>query len=205
MPKKAFNLLRPQVEPPTVWTKLYDYVVGTARIIVIVVELVVVVAFAIRIVVDVQSKNLDEEIAIKESIIATFAQAELRFREIQDKTRSFETIWTKSEEFSENYAEINNYLPATLAEFTVQITADTVFVTGSATNEDIQRMEESLNNSTRFTKKIDEITSEGGAGNILATFTIRSDIKKKTFKELTLVATEEESQNLVSPTPTPSL
>ena len=129
---------------------------------------------------------------------------------ISSETRAFETIWTKSEEFSEAYSEINSYLPQSLQEFTIQINADTVFVTGSASNDDIQQMEDSLNNSQRFSKKIDEISSEGGAGNVTATFTLRSDIKLIKFREITLAATQTQDQiqqqvedSLLSPTTTP--
>lgn len=205
MPKTGFNLLRPQVEPPTVWSKLYDYVVGTARVVVIFVELVVVVAFVWRIIIDVQSKNLDDEIRVKESIISTFAQAEREFKQIQKKTGAYDIIWTGTRSFTNNYAEINKYLPLSLHEFTIQLNKDTVYITGTANVSEIQSMEDDLNKSETFTKKIDNITSAGTSGSALASFSLRLTVDKLEYRKITDVITTTITPGAPSGAPVPTL
>ncbi len=205
MPKTGFNLLRPQVEPPTVWTKLYDYVVGTARVVVIFIELVVVVAFVWRIIIDVQSKNLDDEIRVKESIISTFAQAEREFKQIQKKTGAYDVIWTDTRAFTNNYAEINKYLPLSLHEFTIQLNKDNVFITGTANVSEIGTMEDSLNKSETFSKKIDNITSAGTSGSELASFSLRLNIDTLEYRKISDVVTTTITPGAPSGVPVPTI
>ena len=105
MSNRGLNLLKLQVEPPTVWTKLYDWILSTSRVVVIVVELLVVVAFAIRLVVDIQSKFLDREIETKETVMSQWREEEARFRKIQDKAKAFENSWILSTAYTEIFTQ----------------------------------------------------------------------------------------------------
>jgi len=62
MSEQGFNLLKPQKTPPTLWEKIYAWVLGTARIIVIIVEIIVVFSFGARIAVDTIASRLDKEV-----------------------------------------------------------------------------------------------------------------------------------------------
>lgn len=199
MSVKGFNLLRPQVEPPTVWTKLYNYVVNTARVVVILVELVVVVAFVIRIVVDVQSKNLDEEIQTKEAVVKAFQSSEFNYRKIQNKTSAFESIWTSALTFSELYSEISRYIPTDIKEIGVQITDNSVFVSGSAIVSDIGLIEAAFKNSPNFIRQeLDQVESEGSTTDVLGNFTLRADIREGKTRTI-----PTDLDTTVNTTPTP--
>lgn len=176
MSKKGFNLLRPQIEPPTVWTKVYDWAVGSARIVVILVELVVVLAFAIRIVIDVQSNNLNEEIKTKESIVLVFQSSELRYLNIQQRTSAYRDNWESTPVFSGIFAEVSSYLPPGGKELTVLINPSSgVFVSGTAPVAEIGVMEENFKNSNTFSRAtLDSIEGEGAV--IDAAFSLSADI-----------------------------
>lgn len=196
MSKKGFNLLRPQIEPPTMWTRVYDWVVGSARVIVIIVELVVVVAFAIRIVVDVQSNNLNEQIATKEAILQTFAEAELRYLSTQAKTDAYRDLWETSVEYSTIFAEILSYLPTTSQELVVQMsTRSGLFVSGSAEVNEIAQMESSFKASQNFTRQeLDSIEGEGAIISATYAFSARfSEIPMKMFPVTGIDGDESES------------
>ncbi|KXK26905.1 MAG: hypothetical protein TR69_WS6001000928 [candidate division WS6 bacterium OLB20] len=166
------------------WTRVYDWVVGSARVVVIIVELVVVVAFAIRIVVDVQSNNLNEQIETKEAIVKTFQQAELRYLSTQSKTDAYRDLWETSTEFSSVFAEIVGYLPTTSSELIVQISKRSgLFISGSAEVAEIADMESGFKNSTSFTRQ--ELDSIEGEGSIIAaTFAFSAQFSALTTKVL---------------------
>ncbi|MFQ5492958.1 MAG: hypothetical protein ACE5DX_02240 [Candidatus Dojkabacteria bacterium] len=201
MAKKGFNLLRPQIEPPTVWTKVYDYIVGSARVIVILVELVVVLAFVVRLVVDVQSKNLDEEIVVKEAIVKSFAQAEARYVRIQNKTGAFNAIWTNSPIYIQLYSEINGYIPNSAREMTIQIDNDKIFITGIAITSEIGEMENAFKNSDTFYKQeLDQLETEGVSDDTLGNFTLRAQLNELPMRELIDQTVLDQPE--VIPTPT---
>lgn len=183
--KKGFNLLKEQLDPPTVWSKIYDWIVGTARLIVIVVEIIVVVAFGIRLVVDVQSKDLDEQIATKETNLKLFQDAEARFVRIQNKTAAFDTGWTESELYTSIFAEINGFLPEDAIELSVRLDGETFLVTGKASESEVGRMETAFKNSTSFINtELIQIQSQGSSSSSIAEFTLRSNIRGLPTKTL---------------------
>jgi len=178
MGKRGLNLLKSQVEPPTVWSKLYDWIVSTARIIVMIVELVVVVAFVVRLVVDVQSKRYDEEISDQEAIVGQFKDAETRYRKVQDKTKAFEQSWILSAVYTEIFTEINRYVPQNAQELNVQVDKDQIVISGLAPNSAVGQLETSLKNSEKLQgTEVKQIQSTSNNPNELAQFVITTKIK----------------------------
>jgi len=179
--KQGFNFLKPQVEPPSVWTRVYDWVVGTARLILIIFEVAVVIALGIRIVVDIQSKNLDDQIGNVESILNVRSAEEIKYRLLQDKINAFTTAWTTSNSYSSEYAAINKFIPLSATDYTVSIDGMAITITGKANNADIGAMENSLKGASLFT---DTKLSTLEVGSGLSKFTFVSTIKDVPLKDL---------------------
>ena len=157
--KKGFNLLKAQAEPPSVWTKVYDWVVGTARIVIIVIEMVVLVAFGIRIYIDMQSKELDKKIVQNEAIMGVMRESETTFRKIQNKTSTYRSIWIGSPDYALLIANINKLLPlsTSIRDFAINIDSQSITISGSAPKakeEDIKNLESALKNDTEFLKDV---------------------------------------------------
>lgn len=185
MKGKGFNLLKPQLEPPTVWTKIYDWIVGTARLVVIIVELIVVVAFGIRLFVDIQERQLDDDIATKESIIRALQESETRYIKIQSKTGAFRDGWEETPVYTDVYAEINNYLPVDAVELSVQVQGDRVFASGRASVSEIGKMEASFKDSDTFKDtELVQLESKGSSSSELAEFSLRTNIREINYREV---------------------
>lgn len=195
--KQGFNFLKSQVEPPSVWTRVYDWVVGTARIILIVFEVAVVIALCIRIVVDVQSKNLDDQISNVEKILDIRKFEESKYRLIQNKINAFTTAWTTSNTYSDAYDAINNFIPLSATEYRVVISDQTITIGGKATNEDIGAMEKSLKESLLL-KDTKLTTLETGLG--LSKFSFISTIKELPVKTLGTPTPVEQEVPEMTPT-----
>jgi len=178
MSKQGFNLLRPQIEPPSMWTKVYDYIIGSARLIIIIVELIVVGAFVVRIFTDIESNNLNEQIKTKEAILASFSEAEQRYVNIQSKSSAYEKIWEESYKYSTLFSEVNSYLPVSAQEYGVRFNEKTVFLNGKAPLREVSEMESKFKQSNTFSRQeLDQIQTEGSNTNVLGTFSFRADIE----------------------------
>ncbi|MCA9383572.1 hypothetical protein KC909_04345 [Candidatus Dojkabacteria bacterium] len=185
MSNKGFNLLKPQIEPPTVWTKIYEWIVGTARLIVIVVEIVVVIAFGFRVVLDIQGNQLTEQIDDKERILNAFQEAESRYVRVQNKTRAFNFSWTDATIYTDVYVEINGYLPQDATELTVQVDGDLIFITGTAPISQVGVLETAFKNSNTFINtELVQIKADGNSENNNAEFSLRSKIKELDKREI---------------------
>ncbi len=194
--KIGFNLLISQIEPPTLWTKIYDWMVGSARIVMISIELVVIVAFGLRVFLDVESKNLDEEIANKENILRAFQSSEVRFRKIQDHVNAYAKSWEEANVHSSIYAEVNTYLPQNPVEMSVQIDTTTVVVSGTATGNEIAFLENAFKNSSTFRDaQLVKLDIEGTSGDSLGNFTIAATIRNPEKRVITNFAQDQQSLN----------
>ena len=153
--KKGFNLLKEQVEPPSVWTKIYDWVLGTARIVIIIVEVIVLIAFGIRILIDLQAKELDSKIEQSDAVMNVLLTSETSFRQIQNKTAAYETLWNGTMNYSDVVNNINSLLPVntSITNLTIAIDQENVTISGVADKtreEDVRLLEENLKNNSPY-------------------------------------------------------
>ena len=149
--KQGFNLLKPQIEPPNIWTNIYAWIVNTARIILILTETAVILALVIRIVVDVQSKDLDEKIKNYDSILALRAPEEQKYLDLQNKTKTYQEANDSLPKYSNIVKAITDNLPREFINVSVNFQKNEITINGEAQNKYIQRMEEFLKNSDLFT------------------------------------------------------
>jgi hypothetical protein len=185
--KKGFNLLKQQAEPPSVWTKIYDWVVGSARIIIIGVEALVIIAFGIRIYVDFQAKELDKEVEVAERIMSNMGSNELKFRNIQLRTASYETIWTNSINYLPLLQHINDLLPsnAQIEDLTIVITKDAITIEGKAPKTQENIIKEYENNLKTRSTSLEAVTLERLEDNVdELKFTFRANLINLTKKTL---------------------
>ena len=150
--KRGFNLLKAQAEPPSVWSKVYDWVLGTARIIIIVVEVVVLVAFVIRVIIDLQAKDLDNKITQSEAVLNVLRTNEAEFRTIQGKTSSYTKIWNGTPDYTDIIKSINASLPinTSIKDLNISVAKDSLSITGTADKAkeaDIVNLETSVKNN----------------------------------------------------------
>ena len=184
--KQGFNLLKPQQEAPSVWTTIYAWIVGTARVVLIITETAVIAALVIRIVIDVNGKNLDEKVASFESIINIRANEEKKYVDIQSKTKEYQTVIDKSISYSAILNTLNKNIPGSFSNVSISITGNKLIITGEAPNEAIQKMEKYLKNSTDFigTKLTTLGIGEDKSPDKPAKFTFETQIKDLPFKQL---------------------
>jgi hypothetical protein len=172
--KKGFNLLKTQVEPQTMWTKLYRWTTTTARGIMVLVELIIVIAFGVRVVVDLQFKNLNKDIASKEEIMSVLKESEGRLRSTQDRILLYEQLWNQTPYYSNVYLEISKIVPLTVQELNVQILNEEVTVKGFTDTQTIADIESGFKNSPLFIKT--ELLNIESQGTTSDSFTVKTKL-----------------------------
>lgn len=149
--KRIFNLLKPEVPPLTVWDKIYDWLIQRARIVIVFTEILVVIAFMSKVVVDTQAKNKEKKIEQLNNEVRFFAlEKEPKFREIQAKDSDYRLLWNQMNKYSEILTEVYSYLGNTSSDLNVSVSADKVSVSGSIDLESLKRIEASMESSPTF-------------------------------------------------------
>lgn len=92
--------------------RILAWFLSTFRIMVILVELVVVLAFLSRFWLDSRNADLNDEIEQKQAQILASADFEEEFRSIQKRLKIFSQLTAKEKPFSSNLAMLTSYIPA---------------------------------------------------------------------------------------------
>jgi hypothetical protein len=189
MSRRGFNLLREQLTPPTAWDKIYDWMVGTARIIVIVVEIIVIIAFGARIILDTIGGNLDRTIAEEiDPQLESFAQLEEEFRQTQRKNDNYTELYRESSSltpyhlYAEQLLSVDRNLQGTI---NVQISGERFVVNGELLESDVKELENDIKsrvvgnddeNPLFLDATLVDISSRGQGNNEFSTFSIEATV-----------------------------
>ncbi len=148
---RIFNLLKPIAPPETVWDKIYDWILGRARVVILITELLIVGAFVGKVVVDTTAKNKDNQIYSLQSELAFYTDKEPVFRDIQKRDTQYVNIWNKSSGYSAILDEIFSYIPNPGAQLTIRFDKGKVSILGYDDLDSLKTLETSLKNSKTFT------------------------------------------------------
>lgn len=184
MSLSGFNLLQDNTLPPDIWDKVYDWVNKVGRVVVVIVELIVVVAFAARIVVDTQAKNLQEDEKTFQTRLDAYRDTELIFRDYQQRFTAYKDIWNNSSTYSNVVGEVLKEIPASVSELNLSFQGTATSLSGKAPVADVGTLETSLKNSPDFTDvQVPNLETTGNkSGNNTANFGMKITIKPELIK-----------------------
>lgn len=92
--------------------RILAWFLSTFRIMVILVELIVVLAFLSRFWLDSKNADLDDEIEQKQALILASADFEEEFRSVQKRLKIFSQLTAKEKPFSSSLAVLTSYIPS---------------------------------------------------------------------------------------------
>lgn len=191
--KQGFNFLKPQVEPPSVWTKVYDWVIGTARVILIIAIIAVLGAMVVRIILDVQGNQLDEQVRNLESLMAVRTQEETKYRNLQSRINSYDSVWTNSNLNAPIIDKVIAILPKSATELTITLNEKSLIISGKASNSDIDVMEKALKIDPAFTQaKLSRLETATEDNVSYVKFSFQADVtafEKKVFTTPVMITT----------------
>lgn len=151
MQKVVFNLLKPLTPPPTVWDKVYQWVLFRARIVIMIMELIVVLAFVLKIIEDTNARNKEKYIERLQSELAFFSsEIEPEIRNFQIRGTNYALIWEDSQIVSPILKEIFSYIQNTGAQVAVKSDKNRFSVYGYDDLASLRVLEAQMKNSQTF-------------------------------------------------------
>ncbi len=137
MPAKKeprINLLPQEEFEMSVVGRILKWGLSTFRIIVIIVEMVVMVAFLSRFWLDARNSDLNESIKQKQAVLAASSDFEKDFRKVQKRLEIFSSLYSNSKP-SASLNLITSYLPADVFVSSLSFVEDSIQLRGIASNE----------------------------------------------------------------------
>jgi hypothetical protein len=165
---------------------MYLWIVNTARIVLILTEATVILALVIRVVVDVQSKDLDTRIKTFDNMLKLREPEEKKYLLLQNKITTYQTAYDSLPVFSNVIKTINENIPMEIVNVNITIGKDSISVTGESQNTYIQQFEEFLKNSPMFSdSQLTTFNVEGTKEEVkISKFTFTSKIKNLELRKL---------------------
>ncbi len=158
----TFNLLKPVAAPKGSWDRIYDWLVGRAKIVIIFIEIIVVISFFAKVVVDNVGKNRIQEFnSIRQTLQPLENEYEQEFRRLQTKDIEYKRLWNGSKKYKEIIDEVYSYFPSITSDLTIKVEENRVTVFGANNLDDFRTLEEGVKNSETFTEAfVDSLTQE---------------------------------------------
>lgn len=177
--QNQINLLPQEELTGTTLGRILLWALSTFRIIVIITEMVVMLAFLSRFWLDARNVDLNDLIKQKTAVLATTSDFEKDFRLTQKRLKVFSSLSPEEGLVSSYLESITSLLPADISLATFAYSAGTIQIKGTSLTEvSIAQLIVNLENGGRFTDveltNLDSSTEEGS----LLTFTLRLVPKK---------------------------
>ena len=168
----------------TVPGRILKWALSAGRYVVILTELVVIVSFATRFVLDRQVTDLNQSISTKESIITSYGPLETNVRIAQAKIASFAQV-KQDNTIVETFADITDITPEGIILDKLVISTDTVIASGNALSQSaFNLLINNLQISPSFQNvSVDTVESNDDSSKAGFTFSIRANtqvVLKKT-------------------------
>lgn len=179
--RRVFNLLKPYIAPPSGWDRVYEWLVGRARLVMVVVEILVVITFVSKVVVDTQAKALEDSIKVQDFQLRRFAtSAEPALKSLQQRASGYVELWNNSSSYSGVLREINTYIPNPGASLAISVFNQEISITGADSFETLAQIEAAMKKSATFSNvRVTQLTTDstvnpaaGGGGSYVLIATV---------------------------------
>lgn len=172
--EKEVNLLPQEEFEASTLGRILKWALSTFRIMVILTEMIVMLAFLSRFWLDARSTDLNQLIIQKEAVIAAEQDFEKEFKNTQKRLRIFANLTSIDVPFAETLKTITSYLPADSFLTSTSFNGDSYQVRGITINEiSIAQFIANLKSSQKFKEvSLNGVTSSEETGSGLI-FTIK--------------------------------
>lgn len=160
--KEEINLLPQRGFESTTTGRVLAWILSSFRIIVIVTEIIVMIAFLSRFWLDAQNTDLTDELKSKQAILASSLRFEREFKETQNRLSIYSDLTSYKLSKASLANTISTLLPPDIFLTSVVFNAENVGISGISPNErSIQQLVVNLNSSDNFEKaQLVEIKSD---------------------------------------------
>lgn len=172
------NLLPESGLEGTTFGRVLAWILSTFRIIVIVTEIIVMIAFLSRFWLDAKNTDLSDQIEEKQAILSSSANFEKEFKATQRKLEIFSQVTANEKVTTSSLSTIVSLLPVDLFLNSVTFNDNSVSIEGKSPNEkSIQQLIVNLNSTGEFEKiNLTDLKSDISNPNLF-TFKLSAQLK----------------------------
>lgn len=146
-----FNLLQPIKEPRSSWDRVYDWIVTRAKVVVLFAEILIIIGFVGKVIVDNEAKNKYQEYKTVADNVRFFEQTqEAEFLQIQAMEKDYRELWDKASNFSVIITEIIGYIQNPANKIVISLNKKEAFITGTSSLQDLELLENKMKQSISF-------------------------------------------------------
>jgi len=167
---QSINLLEPVLEPDDSWTKIYNWISSTGRLLLIMVAMLVVGVFFSRFILDKENNDLTDEINSNISDVLenqVIRQEEIKYRNIHTFLTDIVTIRDNQKINSTKIASILDTIPSNFSLKSFSFSNSTaMLILEAGTLEEVGIYTSDLNSNPRFSEVTSTVTKEASSGII---------------------------------------
>lgn len=184
--KSKINLLPERGLASTTAGRVLAWILSTFRVIVIITEIMVMVAFLSRFWLDAQNTDISEKIAQKQAVLAASLNFENKFKETQAKLKIFSELIVDEKIISDSLGAIRSNLPEDLFLTSLAFSGESVTITSASPNEkSIQQLVVNLDSTDLFKEVVLMEVGSSEDDSSLLKFTVKAVLENKVSKETT--------------------
>lgn len=178
--KHQINLLPEANFENTTAGRVLSWILSTFRIIVIVTEIIVMVAFLSRFWLDAQNTDLNDEIENRTNVLAASQNFEEEFRNTQNKLNIFSELTKNQSVYAETLNILASYLPPDLYLTAATLTGNSLQIEGATSNEvSVQQLIVNLSSTERLHNvKLNDLGTTSKDSNLF-NFKISAELLEK--------------------------
>lgn len=178
--KEQINLLPRRGFEETTTGRVLTWILSTFRVIVIVTEIIVMIAFFSRFWLDAQSTDLSEEIKEKEAVLLASSEFEAEYRDVQRRLKIYSDTIKGEVKVSDLLNTVSSLLPSDLFLTSFSLAKNSLEIDGSSPNEkSIQQLIVNLSSTGKFEEvNLTELKNDIKSNNLL-NFRISLSLKQK--------------------------
>jgi Tfp pilus assembly protein PilN len=176
---KRINLLPQEEFSASTLGRILTWALSTFRIIVILTEVVVMLAFLSRFWLDARANDLNDEIRQKSAVISASADFEKQFRDIQNRLKIFDTVTGNVGTVSQYLEGLSSYIPIDVTLSSFQFSSGSLQLRGNSASEiGIAQFIANLQGSKIFTNIALSSIGTNPQNNSQLTFGLKIDLMK---------------------------
>lgn len=166
---KGVNLLSPAIKPAGRWDKIYNWTTNTAKYIIIVMELVVIGAIAVRLYFDGRIALIKEELDTQQDMVTARKSDEVKTRQLITGLQQIDELEANQISLGLQYKKVYDLVPPSLSIKNISIDLSNCSINGTAQDySTLLKLENNLKNA-EFLKDVIFSTNQSASSTV--TFT----------------------------------
>jgi Tfp pilus assembly protein PilN len=132
---EQINLLPQKGYESSTSGRILAWILTTFRVIVIVTEIIVMIAFLSRFWFDAQNSDLNEKLQQKQAVLAASQEFEMNFKDVQNRLKIYSALTKNQSSYSEILSTITEYLPSDMILTKFSVKDENIEIVTTSSNE----------------------------------------------------------------------